>query len=285
MTLMKKLQILAAVNPLLTTLALLVVITLAPPASSQEQVIFSFGASTYFAPANGGVALDPKGNLYFPTNGYCSGGGYCGALWELSPPKSPNAPWYSSSLDGISGYINAGLTYAKGSLYGTATGGTLGYGYVFQFGHGNLSIIYNFQGGSDASTPASSLVSDIAGNLYGASYSGQIFELKPPSTRGGAWTESVLYNVGNNPTGVILDQYGNLFGTALLGGTYGNGFVFELSPPTSGNAWTEQIIFNFPASTARAIRRPAVGKSSKLPPKGLPAQPLDRTMALIPGLA
>jgi hypothetical protein len=267
---MKKLQILAALKPLLPAFVVIVAIGLIPLASSQEQIIFSFGAPGYSAPPNGGVAIDPKGNLYVAGNWYCTGGGgYCPQFLEFSPPVSPNTQWVVQGLATASGYVNAGLTFANGKPYGTATGGTQGYGYVFQSSGGNVSTIYNFQGGSDATVPASTLISDSAGNLYGASYSGQIFELKPPTKIGGAWTESVLYNVGYSPTGVILDAHGNLFGMTLLGGTSGNGFIFELSPPTSGSAWTEQILYNFPAYPAKAIRRPATPQGSDLPPKGL----------------
>ena len=37
---------------------------------------------------------------------------------------------------------------------------------------------------------------------------------------------------GDNPqSGVIFDRHGNLFGTAALGGTKGDGAAYELAPP------------------------------------------------------
>ena len=51
-----------------------------------------------------------------------------------------------------------------------------------------------------------------------------MFELTPPSTSGGNWTESILWSFGggtdgNYPyAGLIMDAEGNLYGTTALGG-------------------------------------------------------------------
>jgi uncharacterized repeat protein (TIGR03803 family) len=65
-----------------------------------------------------------------------------------------------------------------------------------------------------------------------------------------AVTEHVLHGFstgkgGANPyAGLIFDKSGNLYGTALLGGTHDYGAVFELTPK-SGGGWTEKILHNF----------------------------------------
>ncbi len=46
---------------------------------------------------------------------------------------------------------------------------------------------------------------------------------------------------------VVLDQAGNLYGTAAGGGAYSDGTVFELSPQSSGE-WTLTILHNFPST-------------------------------------
>jgi len=63
------------------------------------------------------------------------------------------------------------------------------------------------------------------------------------------WTEQVLHSFGNgsdgvNPSGMILDSVGNLYGTTSEGGTYGVGTVFELTPNGHGGR-IEQVLFNF----------------------------------------
>ena len=83
-----------------------------------------------------------------------------------------------------------------------------------------------------------------------------VYELSPPATSGGAWTQTILWNFGSytndgrNPwtwgAGLAVDGAGNLYGTTQAGGMYAEGTAWELSPPTmSGGAWTETIIWNF----------------------------------------
>jgi len=124
-------------------------------------------------------------------------------------------------------------------------------------------VVYRFQGTPDGASPYASLVADSVGNLYGttafggSNHEGTVFELNPPATAGGAWTETVLYsfqdpgNDGAVPTGTLtFDKQGNLYGTTRQGGGPNNsntGTIFELAPPaTPGGAWTETILWTFP---------------------------------------
>jgi uncharacterized repeat protein (TIGR03803 family) len=129
-------------------------------------------------------------------------------------------------------------------------------------------VLYSFQGGSDAATPAGGVVFDTQGNLYGAAQGGAqgegtVFQLVPPQQQGGAWTESVLYsfqgkaeNDGGIPEGgLIIDGIGNLYGVTAYGGSggcilagssVGCGTVYEISPPKQkGGQWTEAILYSF----------------------------------------
>jgi hypothetical protein len=54
-------------------------------------------------------------------------------------------------------------------------------------------VLYSFQGGSDGQTPAGGVVFDKQGNLYGATQTGTVFQLAPPTKQGVPWTETVLY--------------------------------------------------------------------------------------------
>jgi uncharacterized repeat protein (TIGR03803 family) len=68
-----------------------------------------------------------------------------------------------------------------------------------------------------------------------------------------AWAadhETVLYNFGASPydgvepTNLIMDAAGNLYGTTRVGGRSYNGTVFELSP-IPGGRWTETVLYSF----------------------------------------
>jgi uncharacterized repeat protein (TIGR03803 family) len=98
--------------------------------------------------------------------------------------------------------------------------------------------------------PWGSLVFDNSGNLYGTTYHGAnggsaVFKLSPDSN--GHWKESVIYRFTgsiNLVAGLTFDQAGNLYGTAINGGTAGFGSVFKLTPNSNGT-WTESVLHSF----------------------------------------
>jgi hypothetical protein len=89
--------------------------------------------------------------------------------------------------------------------------------------------------------------------LYGTTFDsgsqgeGTVFSLTPPSSTGGAWTETVLYEItggatGNYPAaGLTISPSDELCGSTTGGG---NGVMLSLTPPTSaGGTWTYTVIF------------------------------------------
>ena len=145
-----------------------------------------------------------------------------------------------------------------GNLYGaTGGGGVSGFGAVFEVNAQGENVLYSFGGPPvDGSTPLGGLMRDTAGNLYGTTaYGGSsnvcssgvygcgiVFEVAP------AGTETVLHRFcvqscqdGAEPqAGLVQDANGNLYGTAVIGGQYGHGTVFEVSP-----GGTESVLYNF----------------------------------------
>jgi uncharacterized repeat protein (TIGR03803 family) len=119
-----------------------------------------------------------------------------------------------------------------------------------------IKVIYGFAGSADGEYIDSELVTDTAGNIYGTSVSGgtfgggTVFQLAPSAS---GWTHTVLYNFtggadGGEPyKGVTLDAHGNLYGTAVTGGSGscegGCGVVFKLT--NSGGVWTQSVIHSF----------------------------------------
>jgi len=217
-----------------------------------EQVLHSFDPNSGgdgSEPA-GGVILDASGNVYGTT---AVGGAYsAGTVFKLTPVAG--GVWaeqalhsFGSGSDGA--YPYATLTFDSfGNLYGTTTGGGGGHGAgtVFELSPGeggvwNEKVVHTFEEGTaDGQTPYAPVVIDVEGNLYGTTTLGGVYgygvalELKPAS--GGDWTEAVLHNFGHgidgqNPSGgLVFDLEGNLYGATALGGTEGDGTVFEIKP-------------------------------------------------------
>lgn len=174
------------------------------------------------------------------------------------------------------------ISDSAGNLYGTTTeGGSSecnyhnselnGCGTVFELsppttkgGHWTYAVLHEFHYATDGDFPYSSLLMDVAGNLYGTALKGgngnpygpgTVYELSPPAEAGGAWTFATLYvfqssssTDGAGPWGaLVFDQAGNLYGTTQIGGANSRGTVYELSPPSAtGGSWTETVLFTFP---------------------------------------
>jgi uncharacterized repeat protein (TIGR03803 family) len=112
------------------------------------------------------------------------------------------------------------------------------------------TVLHAFTGGSDGSNPPAALIADSKGNLYGttlsggASNDGTVFELMPPASPGGTWTETVLHaftggSDGSIPYAGLIAGKGipntttfGLYGTTFAGGASNVGTVFELIEPT-----------------------------------------------------
>jgi len=218
-----------------------------------ETVLHNFSGSDGYAPA-AGLLMDKTGTLYGTTAAggvmtECAGYG-CGTVFALTPG---GGGWTFSSLHTFHGGTDGAEPLAalvegsNGVLYGTTSNGNFrgsGYGNVFKLsqsgGVWKEKVLYNFTGGTDGGTPNAALHWNGAGGLYGTTEFGGTFNngtVYQLTESGGAWSEIVLHSFGTsgsdgkNPNGaVILDKSGNLYGTTLFGGTYGNGTVWEAVP-------------------------------------------------------
>lgn len=195
------------------------------------------------------VVVGPGGTLYgtVPYAGTASNCGTylgtnygCGGVYTLTPPTTPGGLWTESLIYAFEGspadggFPNTALVPGmKGVFYGTTNAG----------GSGSLCVEDNVPGP----------------NIFtfgSPSSCGTVFELDPPSSPGGDWTETVLYSFqggadGGYPNGVTYHD-GKLYGTTVFGGDpkncggVGCGGVFELSPPQDpGDPWTEKVIYSF----------------------------------------
>ena len=210
---------------------------------------------------SGGISCDPVG---------------CGVVYHLTPPptvcRSSFCPWNATmayqfvktSNAPINPNVGDLLFDRAGNIYGVTTSdGNTGSGAVYQLspsGRGWAeTTLYVFTGklnNGDGWQPASGVIADGAGNLYGTTESGgsnsctngcgTVYQL----TRSGfGWTEKILYTFqggidGQNPVGgLVFDQAGNLYGTASNGGVNGGGTVYKLTP-TGNNNWAFSILYS-----------------------------------------
>jgi uncharacterized repeat protein (TIGR03803 family) len=208
-----------------------------------EKVIYSFGGTSSDA-INPVAALttDANGNLY----GTAPAGGASGvgAVFKLSRSGSGWTETVLYSFQGLSDGQNpvGGLVLDEaGNLYGgTFDGGVNGGGTVYELspsgGGWNFTVLYGFTGGYGG--PYNKLTLDRKGNIYsftngeGAYGLGSVFKLTPGN---GSWTYTDLYDFpggsnGGLPYGSLaVDDDGNVFGTAVVGGSKNQGVVFEIT--------------------------------------------------------
>ena len=113
-----------------------------------------------------------------------------------------------------------------------------------------METIYKFAGTPDGAAPQG-LAAGPNGVLYGMTADGgslgygTVFQLTPPSTGSGPWTESILYEFtssggGTNPfSAPVLGKDGSIYGATGDVST-----IFQLQPPAAPDgAWTETVLY------------------------------------------
>ena len=226
---------------------------------------------TFLGEADGalpnGVVLDPATNLYGTTfqGGINCGGVGCGVAFKIDTRGHETLLYtFTGGSDGA--IPQAGLLRdSSGVLYGdTYEGGANGAGILFKLTPRptvcasvlcpwNETILHTFGSSGDGSNPASTLIEDNNGNVYGTATGegldfGTVFKVDPeeyetlysfmgpPADGAGPWSP------------LLLDANGNLYGTTNSGGSSsacrgGCGTVFRLTP--NGSGWTETVLYSF----------------------------------------
>ena len=189
------------------------------------------------------VIIDTKGNLYGVSE---FGGTYSnGVVFEVSP-KGALKILHSFKGAPTDGYLATGnlVRDKSGNFYGTSQYGGSGTGCHVEAGCGTIfkltpagkeTVLYNFQGGADGDSPVSGMARDSSGNLYGVSYDVSsapsyisfVFKLTPANTF--STLESFDCFLGGAYL-LIVNQSGDLFGSACVDTATPFGSVFELTP-------------------------------------------------------
>ena len=219
------------------------------PATNKETVLYSFaGGTSDGAQPKRSLIQASDGNFYGTTT--AGGAAGLGTVFEFNPATNTETVLHSfagATSDGATPDGNL-LEASNGNLYGmTTAGGAHGTGIIFAI---NLSTdqyvnLYSFGSqANDGANPYGSLIQASGGNFYGltsgggTNSEGVIFELNSST-----YAETVLHVFGATGDGaapygkLIQASDGNFYGLTELGGSTGNGTVFEL---TSGG--TESVL-------------------------------------------
>ncbi len=174
--------------------------------AQQETVLYSFGNGTDTSDPQGNLTADSAGNFYSTSDG---GGAYgLGTVYELTH--------------------NSDGTWSE-------------------------KILHSFGNGHDGSRLRSGVIFDSAGNLFGTTIEGgaqnlgTVFELTRKAN--GTWSEKLLHSFnGTDGTNgwdkLIFDASGNMFSTTAIGGTYGQGTLYEMMPK-AGGGWSFKVLHHF----------------------------------------
>lgn len=200
-----------------------------------------------------GVIRDSSENLYGTT---AFGGAYgYGTVYKVAPDGTESVLYsFGGGSDGSSPQMPVIMDRSRNFFGTTSEGGTTGNGTVFELAsNGSEKVLYSFcsqNGCTDGALPASGLIEDANGNLYGTtagggtSGHGVVFKLAPDGT------ETILHSFayptdGYDPAaGVVMDLNGNLYGTTEEGGKRGYGIAFKLAPDG-----TETVLHSFSDGT------------------------------------
>jgi uncharacterized repeat protein (TIGR03803 family) len=259
-----------------------VVFQLAPPTVQggawTENILHTFSATEGNSPI-GSLIFGP-GTLYGTTA--AGGPGKGGNVFSLTPPAISGDPWTLTVLHNFNSsktsnaYAggcgpNTNVTLGpNGSLYGTTSYcGANGGGVVFKLSppaNGNTgwqeTVLHTFGTPNklgDGNDPRGGVIVGPGGVLFGttlsggSNYGGIAYELFPPATSGGTWTEQILIsftggNVGYQAWGsLVLNSKGALYGVTTAAN------VYKLTPPVvSGGPWTETVLVTFDGANGSA---------------------------------
>jgi uncharacterized repeat protein (TIGR03803 family) len=215
------------------------------------QVLYQFAGTPDGGQVYGPLAGDRAGNLY----GTTSQGGFYGkgSVWKLDASGKETVLYSFNGPDSSIGYTGL-VRDAENNFYGmTLGGGTYDKGTVFKIDAvGNFQSLYSFSGPDGAYPYAPNVIRDAAGNIYGTTANGGVYDLGTVFKLDTAGQETVLHSFsgsdGSTPTaGLIQDAKGNLYGATIGGGAFGGGTVFKMD--SSGN---ETILHSFAGSDGAA---------------------------------
>jgi uncharacterized repeat protein (TIGR03803 family) len=200
-------------------------------------VLYNFSGSSDGGDPYATLIRDRAGNLY-STADY-GGTAFAGVVFKVAPDGTETALYnFSGGADGAQP-LSALVRDTAGNLYGTTTmGGSANAGVVFKVDPaGTETVLHNFVGGTDGTTPTGGLLEDKAGNFYGTtsqggtSNAGVLFKISAKGKYSVLHTFTGATNDGKYPTytSLLKDSAGNLYGVTEEGGSANGGILYKFS--------------------------------------------------------
>jgi uncharacterized repeat protein (TIGR03803 family) len=221
--------------------------------NGHETVLHSFVNRPDGLDPEAGLVIDEFNNLYGTTE--LGGSQGKGTIFMVTPGGLMETVLHSfTCCPPLGKNPVSGLIFdADGNLYGTAQNGgdQAQDGTVFKLTpSGTLTALHVFNArAGDGRNPRGTLFFDQLGNLFGTTYQGgthdqgTVFEIDS----GGNYRVIYSFSGGADGkwprAGVIMDQFGNLYGTTSNGGEFNGGTVFII--PADGTG--EFVVHNFGA--------------------------------------
>lgn len=216
-------------------------------------VLYNFSGASDGGDPYATLIRDSAGNLY-STADY-GGTAFAGVVFKVAPDGTETVLYnFSGGADGAQPFSSL-VRDASGNLYGTTTmGGSANAGVVFMVDPaGTETVLHNFVGGKDGTTPTGGLIEDKAGNFYGTtsqggtSNAGVLFKINAQGKYSVLHTFTGATNDGKYPTytSLLKDSAGNLYGVTEEGGSAGGGVLYKFSKKTG----TLTILHSFTGGT------------------------------------
>jgi uncharacterized repeat protein (TIGR03803 family) len=197
-------------------------------------VLYNLGGDAGCTPF-GGLSLGRDGNFYGTT--YTTETGGAGTIFQVTPAGELGVLYSFSLSDMIGSHPSAPpVQGADGYLYGT-TYGNLDptYGTIYKISTPrHLTKLYEFTGHGDSAYPSDPLLQASDGNFYGTTVT-SAFKI----SQAGAFT-TLGFLPGDSYAPLIQASDGHFYGVTWIGGSHGNGTVFELS-----NTGKTRVLHNF----------------------------------------
>lgn len=208
-----------------------------------ETIVHVFTGELDGAHPEGSVTFDRKGNLYGTTaGGGMSGGAGSGTVYKILPKgKEKILHAFGLGVDAEVPVANVVLDKA-GNIFGAALEGTeYQEGAIFKITPDGVESLLHALGFSvDGGLPASDLMIDKTGNLYGTAAQGGEFAVGTVFKVAQDGEFTVLHHFagiegdtidGSRPNGgVVADAKGNLYGTTREGGAHDHGVIYKIAP-------------------------------------------------------